>query len=132
MENVFENMFSESSLFSLLGNGAHISSKFENANFMFSMFSFSNVGNDFRWKRGGCLVIIGNFKGTDYFDPVSTRKILFLFMLLLLCSIMSKYHDFLFPFSSTIYIGFAVLCAICIICVEKFKNHLTDYYWINY
>ena len=41
-------MFGELFLFSLLGNGAYVSSKFENAGFMFSMFSFSNVENTFR------------------------------------------------------------------------------------
>ena len=45
---IFGNMFGELFLFSLLGNGAYVSSKFENAGFMFSMFSFSNVENTFR------------------------------------------------------------------------------------
>ena len=132
MENVFENMFGESFLFSLLGNGAHISSKFENANFMFSMFSFSNVGNAFRWKRGGYLVIMDNLEARTTSIHVY-KKNTFSFHAIAFMFHPLQISWFSFPlFSCKIHIVSALLCAICINCVGKFKNHLTDYYWINY
>ena len=63
------------------------------------------------------------------------KNTLFLLMLFLLCSILSKYHDFLFSFLSKIHIGSApshvVIRAICNN-VGKLKNHLADYYLMNY